>query len=200
MYQSSNEPVHEGSFNHDIPDKYFGVGWTKVYNEKMCEFYSRISPTKFTVIRHTNIYGPYDKFDLERSHVFGATVTKVMTATKGNVVVWGDGSEIRDLLYISDLVDFVDLAIHRQKEKFELVNVGGSQGISIGDLVRRIIKIAGRDLSVTFDASKPTIPFNLVVDNEKARRSFGWKPKISIDQGIAKTLDWYNSELPLCGC
>ena len=53
-------------FNYEIINKYFGVGWTKIYIEKLCEFYSNISNTKFTIIRHSNIYGPYDKFDLEK--------------------------------------------------------------------------------------------------------------------------------------
>ena len=65
----------------------------------MCEFYSNLSKTKYTVIRHSNIYGPYDKFDLEKSHVFGATLTKVMNG-KERVTVWGTGREGRDLLYI----------------------------------------------------------------------------------------------------
>mgnify|MGYP001602264447 CR=1 FL=1 len=96
MYQSSDTPLMETDFdaNREIHSSYFGVGWTKVYLEKMCEFYSRIGNTKYTVIRHSNIYGPHDKFDLERSHVFGATMTKVMTAKSGGkIVVWGGGDE-----------------------------------------------------------------------------------------------------------
>ena len=102
MHQSSDKPLKEDDFdaNKGMHPRYFGVGWTKVYIEKMCEFYSRISSTKYTVVRHSNIFGPYDKFDLERSHVFGATMTKVMTAKDGGkIVVWGTGEEERDLLY-----------------------------------------------------------------------------------------------------
>ena len=81
MYQSGEHPLKESDFNpaDEMHPRYFGVGWTKVYIEKMCEFYSRLGRTKHTVIRHSNIYGPHDKFDLEKSHVFGATMTKVMT-------------------------------------------------------------------------------------------------------------------------
>jgi len=191
MYQSSRSPVMEEDFSHEIVKNYFGVGWTKVYNEKMCEFYSQIGSTKYTVIRHSNIYGPHDKFDLGRSHVFGATVTKVMTSKDDHIVVWGDGSEIRDLLYISDLVDFIEMAIERQRSSFELVNVGCGEGISIKLLVEKIIRISEKILLLKFDTSKPTIPFNLVVNIDKARRVFGWAPKISLDAGISKTLDWY---------
>ena len=69
MYHNVDYPVKENDFRHKIVDKYFGVGWTKVYIEKMCNFYSQISNTKFTVIRHSTIYGPYDKYDLKRSYL-----------------------------------------------------------------------------------------------------------------------------------
>ena len=71
---------------------------------------------KTTAIRHSNIYGPYDKYDFERSHVCGATISKVLTS-KNDVIVWGTGEEERDLLYIDDLVEFVESAILNQREK-----------------------------------------------------------------------------------
>ncbi len=100
MHQSSETPLDEEAWDANVPmaPNYFAAGWTKVYIEKMCEFYARLGVTKHTVIRHSNIYGPHDKFDLERSHVFGATVTKVMAATDGKVTVWGSGEGARDLL------------------------------------------------------------------------------------------------------
>ena len=194
MYQSSDSPVKETDFdaNREMHHNYFGGGWTKVYNEKMCEFYSRISSTKYTVIRHSNIYGPYDKFDLEKSHVFGATVTKVMTAKEGGkVVVWGAGTEERDLLYISDLVDFVETAVDKQTAKFDLYNVGYGSSISIADLVKKIILYSNKDMGIEYDDSKPSIKTKLCLDINKARNAFGWSPKISIDEGIRRTIKWY---------
>jgi nucleoside-diphosphate-sugar epimerase len=116
MYQSSDKALKETDFdaNQPLHPRYFGVGNTKLYIEKMCDFYSRIGETKFTAIRHSNIYGPYDKYDLERSHFFGASLTKVMTA-KDKISVWGTGEEERDLLHAEDLNNFVDLAIQNQK-------------------------------------------------------------------------------------
>lgn len=194
MYQSSDIPLKEKDFNEgeEIYPSYFGVGWTKVYIEKMCEFYSRISNTKYTVIRHSNIYGPYDKFDLEMSHVFGATMTKVMTSKEGGkIVVWGQGKEERDLLYVSDLVDFVDIAIKNQKSKFELYNVGYGSSISILDLVKKIIAISGKNIEIEFDVSKPNINTKLCLNTDKAKFSLGWSPKVSLDEGIQKTMEWY---------
>ena len=78
MYQPSSCALAECDFNgnEELFPTYFGVGNTKVYIEKMCEFFSRLKRTKHTVMRHSNMYGPYDKYDLERSHMFGATITK----------------------------------------------------------------------------------------------------------------------------
>lgn len=195
MYPSNEEPVREEDFNYKIIDKYFGVGWTKVYLEKMCEFYSRISPTRYTAIRHTNVYGSYDKFGLERSHVLGATITKVMTNKDGRIVVWGDGSEKRDLLYISDLVDFVEIAVDSQKDPYELINVGSGSAVSIKELVEKIIEISGRQIEVEYDLIKPTIKFDLTVNIDKATNKYHWSPRISLEEGLEKTLAWYKDNI-----
>lgn len=200
MYPNQDQPVKESDFTGQIIDKYFGVGWTKVYIEKLCEFYSRIGQTKYTAIRHSNIYGPYDKYDLERSHVFGATVTKVMTAPDGTITVWGDGSEARDLLYVSDLVRFVETVIDQQQVPFELINVGCGQAVSVKTLVEAIMAASGRPLRIVFDTTKPTIPFSLALTIDKARERYGWRPSVSLEEGIRKTLAWYRepivAELP----
>lgn len=190
MYKSGETPVKEEDFDGQILDKYFGVGWTKVYVEKLCQFYAGLGPTKYMAIRHSNIYGPYDKYDLERSHVFGATVAKVMQADN-EVVVWGDGSDERDLLHVNDLVNFVELAIEKQEQPFELLNLGLDESVSIKELVEKIIRISGRDLKMSFDTSQPSIGFKLRVDSTKARQAYGWKPAVSLDQGIKMCLDWY---------
>ena len=80
MYESSNKKMKEKDFNPNgrIYPSYFGGAWNKIYFEKMCEYYSKISKTKFTVIRHSNVYGPYDKFDLDKSHLCSATIKKVL--------------------------------------------------------------------------------------------------------------------------
>jgi GDP-L-fucose synthase len=198
MYQSNDVPVKETDFdaNKEIYPSYFGVGWTKVYLEKMCEFYSRIGNTRYTVIRHSNIYGPHDKYDLEHSHVFGATVTKVMTAgNNGKIMVWGSGEEERDLLYVSDLVDFVERSIDRQTSRFELYNVGYGNSISVNDLVNKIIACSGNNISIEHDLSRPSIKTKLCLDTTKALKSLGWSPRVSIDEGIRKTIDWYKTNI-----
>ena len=198
MYPSGEQPVQEADFTGELTDKYFGVGWTKVYIEKMCEFYARLGRTKHTVIRHSNIYGPYDKFDLERSHVFGASITKVMTATD-RISVWGTGEERRDLLHVNDLMRFVDLALAKQESSHGLYNCGLGQSVSIKELIDAIINASGKTISVDHDLSKPTIPFNLALDRSKAESDLGWKPEIVLADGIAMTLDWWKDNIQYNG-
>ena len=182
MYNPDRSPVTEEDFYLDegIYDKYFGVGWTKVYVEKMSEFFAGLGRTKHTVIRHSNTYGPHDKYDLEKSHMFGATIAKVMEAEDGDeIVVWGDGSTERDLLYVDDVVDFIHKAIDRQESNYELYNVGYEASISV------------KDISIRHDLTKPSINTKLALLSTKAREQLGWIPLTAIDDGIKKTIQWY---------
>jgi len=200
MYQTEEQPflrkpVSENDFNpsDEIYSGYFGVGWTKVYIEKMCEFYSRLGRTKHYVIRHSNIYGPYDKYDLENSHVFGATINKVLDRKSEEIKIWGDGSEERDLLYVDDLVRAVEKMISdNRKESFYLLNIGSGLTVSIKDLVDKIIKISEiRGKKIVFDNKKPTVKTSVSLDCSIAESTIGWRPKISLEEGIKKTISWY---------
>ena len=198
MYNPDRSPVAEKDhyLDEDIPKNYFGVGWTKIYVEKMCEFFSSLGRTKHTVIRHSNTYGPYDKYDLEKSHMFGATITKVLNASDGDeIVVWGDGKTERDLLYVDDVVDFIQLAINNQKKSYDLFNVGLGKSYSVREIVEKIIKYSGKNLSIRHDLSKPTINTKLSLNSDKAYNEFRWKPNYTIDEGIRKTISWYNNNI-----
>ncbi len=196
MYQTSDSALNEKDFdaNEILHPRYFGVGNTKLYLEKMCEFFAGISNTKFTAIRHSNIYGPYDKYDFERSHVFGATISKVMTATD-KVVVWGEGKEARDLLYVTDLMKFVDRAITLQYSKYKLFNCGAGEKITINELVDKVIKTSGKNLVIEHDLSKPSINTSLYLDCSEALRELDWKPETGIDEGIQKTIHWWKENI-----
>jgi len=204
MYQTKSQPflkspVREIDFDssNEIYPSYFGVGWTKVYIEKMCEFYSRLGRTKHCVIRHSNIYGPHDKYDLKNSHVFGATINKVLDKDSNIVSIWGDGSEERDLLYISDLVDSVKKIISsKDKNPFYLFNIGSSSAISVKDLVFKIVEISGvKDKKIVYEQSEPTVKTSIALDCSKAKLILGWQPSVSLEVGIKETILWYKKNV-----
>ncbi|MBN8828427.1 MAG: NAD(P)-dependent oxidoreductase [Sphingobacteriia bacterium] len=196
MYHSSDIPLKESDFDQNKPlhPRYFGVGNTKIYLEKMSEFFANIGETKFTVLRHSNIYGPHDKFDLERSHVFGATVTKVMRATD-KITVWGTGEEERDLLHINDLISFTELAIKNQEAKYRLYNCGYGKAVSIKELVHKIVSASKKDLQIEHDLSQPTIKTSLCLDCSLAKNELGWEPKVELDEGIKETIEWWANNI-----
>jgi nucleoside-diphosphate-sugar epimerase len=193
MYKSDSQVAQkEEDFNENLEifPSYFGVAITKLYIEKLCKFYSSISNTKFTVIRHTNTYGPFDKYDLKRSHVMGASIAKVMQADR-EVTVWGNGEEIRDLLYVGDLMELVESCINKQKIKFLLINAGSEIGVSVKDLVKKIVELSGKQIKILFDESKPTIKYSFISDCTKAFKSLNWRARTSLDEGILKSLEWW---------
>lgn len=193
MYQPRVEPWREEEWSaaDEMHLNYFGIGWTKVYVEKMCEFFSRLGATKHTVIRHTNVYGPYDKFDLARSHIFGATVTKAMTSRNGILSVWGAGEEARDLIHVDDLVGFVELALERQRKPYEMVHVSSGQAMTVNQIVGEVIAASGRSLQIVHDEAGPSIRTSFALDNRYALAAFGWSPTVAFPDGVRRTIEWW---------
>ena len=196
VYYPTDVPQKEEDLdlNRGMYDRYLGVGWTKIYIEKMCEFFAGLGRTKHTVIRHANMYGPHDRYDLERSHVFGASMTKVMTA-KDKVVIWGHGNEKRDMLYISDVVSSVELVLEKQNNAYELYNIGSGELYSVNEMVRKIVEHSGKQIAIENDLTKPSLDFRVCLDSTKAEKELGWRKKVSFDEGIRKTVEWYRKNI-----
>ena len=196
MYQPKEQPQKESdwSASDEIYSSYFGVGNMKVFNEKMCDFYSRLGSTKFTAFRHSNVYGPYDKFDLDKCHVVPAFIRKVSEAVS-EFHVWGTGKAKRDVLYISDLIDFIDLCIKKQKNSYELFNCGAGEAFPILKLAQVVMKIQSKQLQLIMDKAKPDIPTTVILNCEKAKKMLNWEPKIGLEEGLRKTCDWYNQHV-----
>ena len=196
MYPSSETAQKEVDWREDgaKDKKYFGVANTKVYIEKMLRFYADNSDMKTTAIRHSNIYGPYDKYELGKSHFFGASISKVLTAEE-EVEIWGSGEEKRNLLYIDDLCKMVNLTIRMQKEKYKLYNCGSNQAYSVEQIVKKIIKASGKNLEIRKNEEKPTIKINIDIDSERAKQELGWTAEVNIDDGIRRTIDWWKNNI-----
>ena len=188
-------PVREEEmFAGDPYEKYFGVGWMKRYTETLCRMYAqKLNPALLTlVLRPTNIYGDYDDFHFETSHVFAALVRRVVER-HDPIEVWGTGDDIRDLIYVQDFVDAM-LSAMEQLTAHAVLNIGAGEGYSVKDLLAMMLECDGyRDARVVFNPAKPTmIPVRLV-DISLARQQIGFSPKTGIREGVRRTIAWYRA-------
>ena len=192
MYQPKEVPQSELDWSplDEMYPAYFGVGNMKVFCENMCDFYSRIGETKFTAFRHSNVYGPYDKFDLDKCHVVPAFVNKVINA-KDTLEIWGKGQASRDIIYIDDLVDFIEKCIDKQEDNYELYNCGAGEAYPILELAKTIMNLNNKDLQFKFDLTKPDIPTTVILDCSKAKEQLGWSPRTDVIEGLKRTSEWY---------
>ena len=173
-----------------INKNYFGVANTKIYLEKMCRFYSTLG-LKTTVIRHSNVFGKYDKFDLEKSHVLGASIRKVLDASENDDInVWGSGKARRDFIYVQELISFIEKSFYTQEKIFGLYNCGMGYSVSINELVEIIISVSKKNLNLRNDLSKPDIPTALSLDCSKAKREIGWENSTEFIEAIKETFNW----------
>lgn len=181
-------PESEGTRGEPEPTN-SGYGWAKRYAELLGKLYAEEYGMKIGIVRPYNAYGPRDHFSPESSHVIPALITRVMK-NENPVVVWGSGKQTRAFLYVEDFADGLIQAI----EKYPIpdpVNIGTDEEISIGDLVRMIIKISGKKTKVVFDTTKPDGSPKRNSDNTKAKEKIGFTARISLEEGLRKTIEWY---------
>mgnify|MGYP003611939857 FL=1 len=189
-------PVTEAEmFNCDPEEVYFPAGWMKRYAEILCRTYAEkiANPMPTVVIRPSNVFGPYDKFDFAVSHVTAALVRRV-AERQTPLQVWGTGEDIRDLIYIDDFVEGT-LAAVATDLPFLAINICAGQGYAVRQVLETLLDVDGfSDARVTFDASKPsTVPVRLM-DNGLARSLLGFEAKLSLAEGLRRTLDWYRND------
>ncbi|WP_097016645.1 GDP-L-fucose synthase family protein [Orenia metallireducens] len=140
-----------------------------------------------------NLYGPEDNFDLESSHVIPALIRKFVEAKENNkekVIAWGDGSPTREFLYVDDAAEGILLAAEKYN-KSEPVNLGSGMEISIKKLTEKIAAHVGFEGEIDWDISKPNGQPRRCLDISKSRAEFDFEAKISFDEGLKRTIEWY---------
>jgi GDP-L-fucose synthase len=183
-------PIPETEGFRDLPEaSNLGYGWAKRTAEMQAQLYAQEHGMKVAIVRPYNTYGPRDHFELERAHVIPALIKKVLD-NQDPVVVWGDGEQTRAFVYVEDLVTGMLLATEKYPEADPL-NIGTEEEISIRDLVMLICELSGKRPQITFDSSKPSGQPRRNADITKAKRLIGYHPRISLREGIKRTLQWY---------
>ena len=140
-----------------------------------------------------NLFGPRDNFNLETSHVIPALIRKCVEAQEredGQVVVWGDGTPSREFIYVEDAAEGILLAAERFNES-DPVNLGSGREITIKALAELIAKLTGFPGQFVWDTTKPNGQPRRALDTNKAEALFGFRARISFEDGLQRTIDWY---------
>jgi GDP-L-fucose synthase len=143
----------------------------------------------------TNVYGPGDNFDLETSHVLAALIRKMHEAQERGereIVLWGDGSPTRELLYVEDCAEAIWLAANRY-DGAEPVNLGTGEEISVRDLAALVAELTGFDGEIVWDTSKPNGYPRRRLDVSRAERLFGFRARTPLREGVERTVEWYRA-------
>jgi Nucleoside-diphosphate-sugar epimerases len=164
----------------------------KIAGIKLCQAYAREHGANFISVMPTNLYGPNDDFDLERSHVLAALLRKAheaKTRKDRKLIVWGSGKPRREFLHVDDLASVCVLLLEKYDSP-EIINIGCGEDVSIRELAELICDIVGFDGDLAWDATKPDGTLRKLLDVTKMR-ALGWKPTIPLRDGIIQTYEWF---------
>jgi GDP-L-fucose synthase len=174
-----------------------GYALAKLVGSKTVQY---VTQTKDLVWRNfipSNLYGPNDQFEPERSHLLAAIIQKVISAKlKGleKVEMWGDGSVRREFTYVDDVASYMIQSLGNLETLPVTMNIGAGIDHTVREYYEMVIKLLELDLKIVPDPSKPAGMKRKLMDVSLAR-SFGWEAKTEIESGIKATIDWYLSSL-----
>lgn len=189
MYPNTSELMkEENAFEGEPHPLYMGVGHMKRYCERVIEYYSKISKTKFARVRTSAIYGPNDAFN-ENGHVIPQLIMKA-DKKMNPFEVWGDGTQVRDFVYVRDIVDALALVTEKKPDSTPY-NVATGKGTNITELVKEITKIYDYEPVLNYDITKPTMIHKRLLDVSKIKEDLNWESKYDLTLGLKKTIDWY---------
>jgi GDP-L-fucose synthase len=168
----------------------------KITGVKACEAIRKQFGKDYISLMPTNLYGPYDNFDLNTSHVLPAMIRKfheacqsTVDSRQSTVTLWGSGTPMREFLYVEDLAEAVVFALENEFQD-NLYNVGIGTDLTIKELAELIQKIVGHTGAIIWDSSKPDGTPRKLMDVSKMEKA-GWVAKTSLEEGIRKTYQWF---------
>lgn len=164
----------------------------KIAGVKTIEALRRQYQLNYVSLMPTNLYGPFDNFDLETSHVLPAMIRKFHDATRNNhapVALWGSGSALREFLHVDDLAEAVNFLLNKVTP-YDLYNVGTGTDLSIKNLALLIQEIVGHKGEIKWDTTKPDGTPRKLLDVQRLH-TLGWKASINLEAGIRNTYEWF---------
>lgn len=164
----------------------------KIAGIELINSYRKEYGLKWISLMPTNLYGPGDNFNLAESHVLPALIRRFIEAEASDaqeVILWGTGSPLREFLHVDDLASAVVMASENYNESMHL-NVGTGYDLTIKDLAKLIAQEAGFKGQIKWDSTKPDGTPRKVLDVSRIT-SMGWKPTITLEEGIASTIAWF---------
>ena len=168
----------------------------KISGVKLCQAISKQYNKDFISLMPTNLYGPFDNFDLKTSHVLPSLIRKFHEAKEKNhcdVILWGSGKPKREFLHVDDLAEAVTFALENELPEY-LYNIGSSNDITIEKLAKIIQKQVGHNGNIKWDLSKPDGTPRKLIDSSKIN-NLGWRPKYDLETGIANTYSWFTKNI-----
>jgi GDP-D-mannose 3', 5'-epimerase len=175
-----------------------GYGWEKLFTEELCRYYAQDYKFETRIVRFHNVYGPLGTYEGGKEKAPAAISRKVaMAADGGEIEVWGDGEQTRSFMYIDDCVD--GLVRLMESDYGDALNLGTDELVTINTLVRMVLKIAGKSVTLCHDLSKPQGVRGRNSDNTRLKRVLGWEPSLSLESGLEVTYKWIENELHKSG-
>ena len=196
--EMGNEYCHEeiDCIGSKLIPVYAAVGGMKRYFEQLCDYFSNQihNPMQCIIVRPSNAFGPNDKFDYDKCHVTPANIRKVADGLNP-IPIWGDGKDIRDLMYVEDMSDSI-VFLAENIHKYDIVNVCYGKGYSINEVLAVMKDIENNDNPVDYVNNKAFM-ISVRLLSSKKLNDMGWKPKYTLREGLEKTLNWYKQNTHL---
>jgi GDP-D-mannose 3', 5'-epimerase len=175
-----------------------GYGWEKLFTEQLCHYYWQDCRLDTRIVRFHNVYGPLGTYEGGKEKAPAAISRKVaLTSDDGEIVIWGDGEQTRSFMYVDDCVE--GLLRLMASDYRDPLNLGTDRLISINHLVDLISEIAGKRLRKNHDLNQPQGVRGRNSDNNRLRKTLGWEPSVTLEDGLAITYRWIENELRHAG-